>query len=246
MTDSWKAGDGQGKMSAGEQPLTLGQGWAGAMVSARREVVASRRELHRGDRNFYWFLRFCALGVFAILVLIGGFLTISAWPALRAFGFHFVTESNWDPAHDSFGALPFIFGTIASSLLALALSVPLSIGIALFLNELAPRSIARPVGFLVEMLAAIPSVVYGLWGIFALAPWLRTSVQPFLGEYFGFVPLFQGPPYGVGMMCAGIILAIMITPTISSIAKEVFRAIPRSQREAALALGATRWEMMSL
>src|SRR6201999_4149881 len=116
-----------------------------------------------------------------------------------------------------FGALPVIFGTLVSSLIAVLIAGPLSIGIALFLNEIAPKRIADTVGFLVQMLAAIPSVVYGLWGIFVLAPWLRTAVEPTLGQHLGFLPLFQGPPYGVGMLAAGIILAIMITPTISAI-----------------------------
>jgi len=131
-----------------------------------------------------------------------------------------------------------------SSILAMLMAVPVSVGVALFLNELAPRWLGKVAGFLVEMLAAIPSVVYGLWGIFVLAPIIRTTVQPWLQAHFGFVPFFQGPAYGVGMMTAGIILGIMVTPTISSLAREVFRAIPRSQREAALALGATRWETM--
>ncbi len=231
--------------TTGDQPLAIGRAWLAAFEPALRSA-GKPRELHRGDRFFYWLVKLSALGVFGILGLIGIYLSVSAWPTLQAFGFRFVTGTDWDPAHASFGALPFIYGTVVSSLVALVIAAPLSVGIALFLNELAPRAIARPVGFLIEMLAAIPSVVYGLWGIFALAPWLRATVQPFLGDWLGFLPIFQGPPYGVGMLCAGVILAIMITPTISSISKEVFRAIPRAQREAALALGATRWEMMSL
>jgi phosphate transport system permease protein len=147
---------------------------------------------------------------------------------------------------EEFGALPVIFGTLVSSLIAVAIAGPLSIGIALFLNEIAPKRVSDAVGFLVQMLAAIPSVVYGLWGIFVLAPWLRTVVEPTLSKHLGFLPLFQGAPYGVGMLAAGVILSIMITPTISSITREVFSAVPRGQREAALALGATRWEMMRL
>jgi phosphate transport system permease protein len=185
-------------------------------------------------------------GVVVILALIVTFLFQGALPAIRKFGLAFPFTSTWDPVRELYGALPVIYGTVVSSLLGMLIAAPLSIGIALFLNEQAPERVRRPVGFLVEMLAAIPSVVYGLWGIFVLAPWLRTTVEPFLGRTLGFLPLFQGPPYGVGMLSASIILAIMVIPTVSSIAKEVFRAIPRAQREAALALGATRAEMMWL
>ncbi|MBI4405954.1 MAG: phosphate ABC transporter permease subunit PstC [Deltaproteobacteria bacterium] len=200
----------------------------------------------RIDPLFSFTLKVIALGVFAFLALIAFFLFYSAWPAILRFGWEFLRTSTWDPVKEIFGALPVIYGTVISSLFAVAIAAPLSVGIALFLNELSPRKIATPIGFLVEMLAAIPSVVYGLWGIFVLAPWLGDVVQPFLGKWLGALPLFQGPPYGVGMLAAIIILAIMITPTISSISKEVFQAIPRSDREAALALGATRWEMMKL
>lgn len=154
--------------------------------------------------------------------------------------------TDWNPVTDSFGALPVIFGTVVSSALALLLSTPVSVGVALFLTEVAPRRLAGVLGFLVEMLAAIPSVVYGLWGIFVLAPWLRTTVQPWLGAKLGFLPLFQGPPFGLGMLAAGVVLAIMITPTISAICREVFRAVPASQREAARALGATPWETIRM
>lgn len=205
---------------------------------------APRRDQHLADRLFVRTVTVAAVGLVVLLGLIAIFLVRGAWPALRQFGWPFVFSSSWDPVRDVYGALPVIFGTVVSSLLAMAIATPLSIGIALYLNELAPRPVARVVGFLVEMLAAIPSVVYGLWGIFALAPWLRGTVEPALGKSLGFLPFFQGPPYGVGMLAAGLILAIMVTPTVSSLSREVFRAIPRGQREAALALGATRWEMM--
>lgn len=205
-----------------------------------------KREIHYGDRIFSWTLKAFSIGLALLLVLIGVFLYKAAIPAIRAQGFRFITTSVWDPVQDIYGALPVIYGTIVSSLIALAIATPLSVGVALFLTEIAPRRIGRVVGFLIEMLAAIPSVVYGLWGIFVLAPWLRTVVEPVLKQTLGFLPFFQGPPYGVGMLAAGIILAIMITPTISSISREVFSAIPRIQREAALAIGATRWEMMRL
>ena len=219
--------------------------WSDSLPGARtKSVLKERRELHYGDRIFSLWVRVSAYSLIGLLVLIAGFLLYRAWPAVVTFGWSFVFTSEWDPVRDIYGALPVIFGTVVSSLIAMCISVPLSIGIALFLNELAPRRLARVVGFLIEMLAAIPSVVYGLWGIFVLAPWLRTVVEPFLAKTLGFLPLFQGPPYGVGMLASGIILAIMITPTISSLSREVFRAIPRSYREAAMALGATRWETM--
>lgn len=205
-----------------------------------------RQDSHRGDRIFSLLLKIPSVGLIILLVVIAYFLWDGALPALHKFGWSFGVTSVWDPVRDQFGALPVIFGTLVSSLLAVLIATPLSIGVALFLNELARGRIARILGFLVQMLAAIPSVVYGLWGIFVLAPILRTTVQPALGKTLGVLPFFQGTSYGVGMMAAGIILAIMITPTISSISREVFRAIPRSQKEAALALGATRWEMMQI
>jgi phosphate transport system permease protein len=205
-----------------------------------------RKEIHAGDRIFSLTVRGLGLTIAGLLVFIALFLWQGAQPAFEKFGLEFLTGSAWDPVHDKYGALPVIFGTIVSSLLAVVIAAPLSIGIALFLNELAPRKVSEAVGFLVQMLAAIPSVVYGLWGVFVLAPWLRTTVEPWLGKTLGFLPLFQGPPYGVGMLAAGMILAIMITPTISSISREVFSAVPRGQREAVLALGATRWEMMRI
>ena len=150
--------------------------------------------------------------------------------------------SVWDPVADEYGALTFVYGTLVSSILALVIAVPLSLGVAIFLSELAPRWIEQPLSFLVELLAAIPSIVYGLWGIFVLVPWLRVSAEPFLQKYFGFTPLFRGTPYGFGMLASGIILAIMVLPIITSISRDVMKAIPNLQREAALALGATRWE----
>lgn len=203
-------------------------------------------EHNSGDRIFAGFLKFLSIGLAAVLALIGVFLAHSAFPVIQKQGLSLITASVWDPVQDIYGALPVVYGTVISSLIALAIAMPLSIGVALFLTEIAPRRLGRIIGFLVEMLAAIPSVVYGLWGVFVLAPWLRTSVEPWLKKSLGFLPFFQGPAYGVGMLAAGIILAIMITPTISSISREVFSSIPRVQREAALAIGATRWEMIRL
>lgn len=204
------------------------------------------RDVHYGDRVFAGVVRAAGICVVLLLALIAGYLWKQGYPAFSKFGAGFIQSTDWDPVQDSYGALPVIFGTVVSALIGILISGPLSIGVALFLNELAPRKLATLVGFLVQMLAAIPSVVYGLWGIFVLAPWLRRDVEPFLGKTLGFLPLFQGPPFGVGMLAAGIVLAIMVTPTISSLCVEVFRAIPNGQREAALALGATRSEMMKI
>ncbi len=197
---------------------------------------------HSGDR---WFQRLLAGMAGLLLVIVGAIaiaLTIAAWPAIEKFGLRFLVTSTWNPVTGRFGALPFIFGTLVSSALALLLAVPLGLGVAIFLSELAPGWLRSPVGFLVELLAAIPSVVYGLWGIFVLIPWVRTSLTPPLQAVLGFLPLFQGPPLGLGMLTAGLILAIMVVPFIVAVSTEVMRAVPQSQREAALSLGATKWE----
>ncbi len=204
------------------------------------------REAHLGDLIFVYLLRLTSLGLAFLLAVIGFFLFRGAFASISRFGWNFVTQSTWDPVQEVFGSAPVIYGTVVSSLIAVLLATPLSVGIALFLNEIAPPKIGRTIGFLVEMLAAIPSVVYGLWGIFVLAPWLRTTIEPALAQNLGWIPLFSGPYYGVGMLAAGLILSIMIIPTIFTISREIFRTIPMTQREAALALGATRWEMMKI
>jgi phosphate transport system permease protein len=152
----------------------------------------------------------------------------------------------WDPVSGDFGAMPFIYGTLVSSLLALLIAVPLAVGVSIFVTELCPRFLRGMVSFTVELLAAIPSVIYGLWGIFVLAPLLHNHIQPWLAQYLGWTGFFNGPAYGIGMLAAGIILAIMIIPIIASITREVLVAVPQSQREAVLALGATRWEMVRM
>jgi len=195
-----------------------------------------------GDRIFDGLVK---ATVWMVLLLAAGLVCSLAWEsrtAIAAFGWRFLVTSTWDPVAGSFGALPFIYGTLVSSLVALVIAAPLSLGAAIYLADLAPLWIRPPIAFLIEMLAAVPSVVYGLWGIFVLVPWLRQSVQPLLGRALGFLPLFQGPPYGVGMLAAGLILAIMVVPYITSVSREVLLAVPNSQREAALGLGATRWE----
>ncbi len=196
----------------------------------------------RGDRLFRRLLGAAAGSLFLVGLGLVGSLTWKSEEAIRVFGWRFLVTSTWDPVAGIFGALPFIYGTLASSVLALLLAVPLSLGAAIYLAELAPLWIRPPIAFLIELLAAVPSVVYGLWGIFVLVPWLRTSIQPPLSATLGFLPLFQGPPYGIGMMAAGIILAIMVVPFITSVSREVLLAVPNAQREAALGLGATRWE----
>jgi len=209
-------------------------------------IVRSGRKRAVGDRVFSLLIRAAVWAVVlvgAALVLV---MIVAALPSVKAFGWRFPVTSTWDPVASSFGALPFVYGTVVSSLLALLIALPLSLGAAIYLAEFAPPTIRSAIAFLIELLAAIPSVVYGLWGIFVLAPWLRQWVQPALGASLGFLPLFQGPPYGVGMLAAGLILAIMIVPFITAVGQEVLLAVPNVQREAALALGATRWETTRL
>lgn len=202
------------------------------------------RETNLADRAFRWSTgAFAALGALALGVMTLQMVR-AAMPAIRQFGWQFLVSQEWDPVLDVFGALPYIFGTVVSSLLALVIAVPIALGIAIYLAELAPLWVRRPLGFLVELLAAIPSVIYGLWGIFVLAPWLRETVQPVLAERFGFLPLFQGTPRGLGLMAGVLILAIMILPTIASVSRDVLLAVPTTLREGALALGSTRWEMI--
>jgi phosphate transport system permease protein len=196
-----------------------------------------------GDRVFQWGTLLVAAVVLIIILLLGFELSRASLPALKRFGWGFLTSSVWDPVRLRFGALPFIYGTVVSSLLALLVAVPISLGTALFLAELAPKWIRSPVSFLVELLAAVPSVVYGLWGIFVMIPLLR-PVQAWLGQHLGFLPFFQGAPYGISLMAGGLILAIMVIPFITAVSREVLQAVPRSQREAAYALGATRWEAL--
>ena len=207
-------------------------------LGARESVLA--------DGVFRGIVLLCALAVLAIVGLIVFELIRESRLAMGKFGFSFLVKQIWDPVAEDFGALPFIYGTVVSSLLGLAIAVPLSVGTALFLTELCPRHLRAILSLLVELLAAIPSVIYGLWGIFVLSPFLRLHVEPFLAKYFGWTGLFTGPKYGWGMLAAGVILAIMILPIIASITREVITAVPRVQREAALALGATKWEMLRM
>ena len=198
------------------------------------------------DRAFTALVVAAAVSLFAILVLIVLQLVSRSRLSLHQFGLRFFTRSVWDPVAGEFGALPFVYGTIVSSVLALILAVPLAVGVALFSTELCPRKLRAPLSFMVELLAAIPSVIYGLWGIFVLAPLLRVYVEPWLARRFGWTGLFEGTPFGIGMLAAGVILAIMIIPIIASITREVVLTVPQQQREAVLALGATRWEMLRM
>ncbi len=195
-----------------------------------------------GDKIFQTILSIFAATIVLIVVAMIFMMVWNSLPTIKASGLSFLTGSQWKPATNVFGALPFIYGTIVSSLIALVIAVPLSLGIAIFLVEQAPKKVATPVAFMVELLAAIPSVVYGLWGIFVLAPFIRNYLGWFLQEYFGFIPLFQGRLTGIGMLTGGIIMAIMVTPIITAVVRDVLEVVPTTQREAALALGATKWE----
>ena len=187
-----------------------------------------------------------ATAVLGIVLLILRELLQRSALAWHAFGIKFFFGSQWDPVSGSFGALPFIYGTLVSSLIALVIAVPLALAVAVFVTEMCPRPLRKPISYATELLAAIPSVIYGLWAIFILVPLVRTDVEPWLMKYLGWTGLFEGPAYGIGMLAGGIVLAIMIIPIISSISREVLAVVPQHQREAALALGATRWEMVRM
>jgi phosphate transport system permease protein len=198
--------------------------------------------LYRSDRVYQGVLTSLAAALPLLILLLFGVLFVEALPAVKRFGFSFLVTSTWDPVAEQYGAAPMIFGTLASSFLALLIAVPLALSVAILLTEFAPRWLRQPVAFLVELLAAIPSVVYGLWGIFVLIPFLRSYVVPPLKAVFGWTPFLEGVFYGNSLLAGGIILAIMIVPYIAAVSREVLLAVPTSQREAALAMGATRWE----
>ena len=204
-----------------------------------------RRAWQHGDRLYRFLLAVAALLVIALVVGIGYELWQNSVLARQAFGWKFLVTSEWDPAlSETFGALPFILGTLITSTIALLIAIPLGIGTAIFLAEIAPDWLREPLGFLVELLAAVPSVVYGLWGLFVYIPVFVRPTSVFLNKSLGFLPLFDGPVFGPSRLAAGLLLTIMIFPTITAISRDVFRAIPNSQREAAMAMGATRWEMI--
>jgi phosphate transport system permease protein len=197
-----------------------------------------------GDRVYRAVTTVFAVCIPLLLGLIAFEVARAGWPALRQFGLSFLSSSTWDPVAGEFGAAPAVFGTIATSIIALVIATPLALGGAIFLAEFAPAWLRQPVAFLVDLLAAIPSVVYGLWGIFVLVPLLRQYVMPFISDTLGLgrFALFSGPAYGNSILAAGVILAIMVLPYVAAVSREVLLAVPRSQREAALALGATKWE----
>lgn len=223
---------------------SVSHGWLPWRAKDRRRVNMGSSAV--GDRIYKFAITACAMSVPLLVVLIAVALGLAAWPAISEIGISLVTSSVWDVGAHKFGAAPALYGTVVSSAVALVIATPLAIGVAVFLSEFAPSWLRQPVAFLVDLLAAIPSVVYGLWGIFVLLPILRENVMPFLRDtlHLGNTPFFSGPAYGPSMLAAGVILAIMALPYISAVAREVLLAVPRSQREAALALGATRWEMI--
>ncbi len=226
-------------------------------VSAVRKFLLSRGNSALVDRIFHWLMVICALSIFVIVALIAWQLVHRSQLTWHEFGLGFFFQSFtnpdthqpmfWDPVNERFSALPFIYGTLVSSFLALLMAVPLAIGLAIFLTEMCPRMLRGPLAFLTELLAAIPSIIYGLWAVFVLVPLMREYINPPLVGWFGWTGLFNDEnPTGLGFLSAGVILAIMILPIISSLTREVMTAVPHSQREAVLALGATRWEMIRM
>lgn len=220
----------------------------GIIVAAEQaDRVKVLRRLRIGDSAFRYLTRAAAL---AVLIILGGIivsLVIGSWPALRTFGVGFLFEESWNPVTERFGAIAPIYGTIVTSIIAMLIAVPIGLFIALFLTELCPMWLRRPIGIAIELLAGIPSIIYGIWGLFVFAPFLQQTVQPFLITVFGPVPvlstLFAGPPYGIGILTAGLILAIMVLPFITSISRDVFEAVPPVLKEAAYGLGCTTWEV---
>src|SRR5215471_2450666 len=224
---------------AGKAPGPTGPG-PGPRTESALSRLSSRPSI--GDPLFKWLTGAVAVLIAGLAALIMVEMAINSKLAFQRFGLDFLGRSIWDPVAERFGALPFIYGTVVSSLLALIIAVPISLGVAIFLVEKAPRSLSNPILFVVQLLAAIPSVVYGLWAVFVLAPLLREQVYPILQSALGFLPLFQGNQNGLGLLTAGIILSIMVVPIVTAVSTDVLRAVPGAQREAALALGSTKWE----
>jgi phosphate transport system permease protein len=202
-----------------------------------------KQSWQHGDGLYHILLLVASLTAILLVLAIGYELWTNSALSRQAFGWRFLTATSWDPALDkSFGALPFILGTLVTSIIALIVAIPLGMGTAIFLAELSPDWLRQPLGFLVELLAAIPSVIYGLWGLFAFIPLFVRPASEALNKSMGFLPFFTGPVFGPSRLAAGLLLSIMVLPTISAVGRDVFRAIPRTQREASLAIGATRWE----
>jgi phosphate transport system permease protein len=209
---------------------------------AAPETSLRRRGLRIGDILFLGIALAAAIAATALLGLIVYKILELAWPAIKQFGLSFIWTETWDPVTETFGALAFIYGTLITSLIALLIAAPLSIGIALFLTEIAPRRLAAPIATMVELLAAIPSVVLGLWGILVFGPWVAQHLEPWLQSTLGFLPIFSGQPSQVGILPAALVLTIMIIPITSAICRELFIRVPRELTDGALALGSTRWE----
>jgi phosphate transport system permease protein len=209
-----------------------------------RSYLMNRGNSSAADLAFHWLMVLCAFSIFGIVLLIAFELVRSSQMTWTKFGFSFFIKSVWDPVNGDFGALPFLYGTLVTSLIALVIAVPLAVGVAVYITEMCPKFLRAPLAFVTELLAAIPSIIYGLWAVFILVPLLRDYVNPYLIKFLGWTTLFDGDNLGLGFLAAGIILAIMILPIISSLTREVMSAVPHSQREAVLALGATRWEMI--
>ncbi|MEI6499429.1 MAG: phosphate ABC transporter permease subunit PstC [Armatimonadota bacterium] len=203
-----------------------------------------RPQLIISDKVFNVLLGVAGAVVLALIAILGSSLAFGSSAALKVFGWHFTIGTNWDPVKEDFGALPFIYGTLMSSILALLIAVPVGVGTGIFLAEIAPKRLAEPLAFVIELLAAVPSVVYGMWGIFVIVPLMR-SLQEYAGEHWSNCVLLSGPPVGVGLLTASVVLAIMILPFIAAISKDSLQAVPRTQAEAGLALGSTRWETIS-
>ncbi|MFI5356238.1 MAG: phosphate ABC transporter permease subunit PstC [Opitutales bacterium] len=216
---------------------------ASAPTEPKASSLSVPATAHWPGRLFSGLTLAAALTIGVLILLVAYQLLSNSHLSMRQFGWKFLWTSDWDPVNDQFGALPFIYGTIVSSMIALLIAVPLSVGTAVYLTDLAPLWLRQPAVSVIEMLAAVPSVIWGLWGIFVLVPWLRDSFYPFLQHWLGFLPLFQGPIYGIGILTGGIIVAIMILPIVTSVSREVLRSVPNLQREAAYGLGATRWEV---
>jgi len=241
---SWRSRNKRIENLGAEVPA-LKQGVARGGEEENPAALAFLSQL-RGDRILATSALLFASFIPLLLLAMLGFLLYHSRLALQRFGWEFLSGTTWDPIFDDFGALPFIYGTVITSAIALLFAIPLALGTAIFISELSPAWLRIPSTLLTELLGAVPSVVYGLWGIFVLVPFMRSTVGPLLQKYLGFLPIFQGVPLGVGPLTAGILLGIMILPTISSISREILSAVPREQREAAFALGATRWEAIRI
>ena len=218
------------------------------LAKERADRTRVLRRFRLGDTTFRIMTQCSAIAVLALLAGVILSLVIGSLPAWKAFGFGFFTSESWNPVTEKFGAAPAIYGTLLTSFLAMLIGVPVSLGIAIFLTEICPERLRRPIGIAVELLAGIPSIIYGIWGLFVFAPWFQVHVQPLFIDGFANIPLlnqlFAGPPYGIGMLTAGLILAIMVLPFITSITREVFETVPPVLKEAAYGIGCTRWEVM--